>query len=356
MKRCSAPSSRPTPRAEPLGGIAAVRTVKRAFALSWSTAAFVLLLACDRGVYVAGRSGEPLHVVGVSVGPDRPWRDGDPIVVAFDRYLDPRTATRQSLVVLDASSQPVANPLVIYDPETRTITLQNPSAGTDSWLLLDQPYSLLLGIPAEGQLLGGVRALDGGTLTPDQALRIPFFARARAAPTPTPPPPVSYCERIQPLLTRACARCHDGSISGLDLRSARGVETTARGHLARGAAQGGWPNPTPSTPRFGEGAALLDPPNAATSYLLAKVLAAPIGNEPSRAECTSRAQEELPPDVTMLPDPGDAERALLHSFLQGEVMPPPGVAEAPLSLHERRLLSRWIREGAALETCRSSCP
>lgn len=336
MKRCCAPSSRRTRRAELL-------------------ALGACLLGCDRGVYVPGVAAEPVHVVGVSVGPDRPWRDGDPIVIAFDRYLDPRTATRQAVLLVDGFGSPAPNPLVLYDPETRTLTLANAASGPDSWLVLDQPYTLLIGIPNPGELIGGVRALDGGTLSADQALRIPFFARARAAPAPAAPAPVGYCEEIQPLLTRACARCHDGSTAGLDLRSAEAVADTALGELARGAARGALPAPTPATARFGDGFALLDPPNAASSYLLAKVLAAPLGAGASRASCTGPARAELPPDVTVLADPGERERALLHSFLQGETMPPPGAPEAPLSLDERRLLSRWIREGAPLAQCSDTC-
>ena len=297
----------------------------------------------------------PLHVVGVSVGPDRPLHAGESIVVAFDRYLDPRSATRQSFAVLDAFGTLTANPLVIYDPETRTVTLSSATADPTDWLLVDQPYTLLLGIPPAGQFLGGARALDGGTLTADQTLLVPFFARAQSTP-PAPPPAVSFCEQVQPLLRTACARCHDGTTSGLDLRSGEGIFTTALGKLAHGSARGALPTPAPGSDVFGAGNALLDPPSAATSELLTTVLARGLGTGASRAFCNEPAAAEPAPNVTLLADPGEAERERLEGLLPGGPMPPPDAPEAALSLDERRLLSRWIREGAALQPCSATCP
>ena len=349
MKRSCAPSSRRTPRAELFARRTLGALCRGALALGFA--------ACDRGVPIPDVDPAPLRVVDVSVGPDRPWRAGDAIVIAFDRYLDPRTATRQSFAVVDGFNTLTANPLVIYDPETRTVTLANAGADGEAWLPLDQPYTLVIGIPQAGELLGGVRGLDGGTLTADQTLRVPFFARAALEADSGEPvtQPVSYCEQVQPLFTRACARCHDGTASGLDLRSAAGVRSTALGVIARGATRGALSSPTPSTAIFGQGAALVDPPSAATSYLLSKVLAREPGAGESRASCTEPPRPEPLPKVAVLADPGPEERARLHSFLQGEAMPPPGSAEAPLDLDERRMLSRWIREGAPTASCSSTC-
>ncbi len=337
MKRSCAPSSRRTPTAELLVvcfGVAAI--------------------GCDRGVPVPATRTRPVHVVGVSVGPDRPLGQGDAIVVAFDRYLDPRTATRQSFAVVDGFGASTPNPLVVYDPETRTVTLASATASPEDWLLVDQPYTLLLGIPKPDQFLGGVRALDGGTLTPEQSLRIPFFVRARTTDAAVVVP-VDYCEQVQPLLTKACARCHDGSTSGLDLASADGVASTALGKLSRGSARDALPIPAPATSVFGASSALLDPPSAATSALLSSVLARDIGTMDSRAFCTDMLRPEPVPPLPILADPGPAERDFFQSLLPGGPMPPPDAAEVPLSLDERRLLSRWIREGAALAPCTGVC-
>lgn len=338
MKRSCDPSSRRTPRAERARG--------RVFVFACG------LAACDRGVALAPEDVRPVHVVDVNVGPGKPLQLGDAIVVSFDRYLDPSSATRQSFAVLDGFGQLTATPLIAYDPETRTVRI---SAAGDSWLLADQPYTLVLGIPAAGEELGGVRGLDGGTLTPEQNLRIAFFARARHTEA-SADAPVSFCEHVRPLFARACVGCHDGSTSGLDLRSAASIQRTAIGKLARG--QNRLATAEPSGLSF-ENAALLAPPSAATSYLLSKVLL----REPSSAEAAqSRAFCTDPPppaertEVTVKDDPGDQERALLGTFVAGQAMPPPDSAVPALSLHERRLLSRWIREGAPLDSCSESCP
>lgn len=314
----------------------------------------LVAVGCDRGVPTPPPQSEPVHVVGVSVGPDRPLPQGEPIVVAFDRYLDPRTATRQSFAIVDAFGSLTPNPLVLYDPETRTVTLANATASAEDWLLVDQPYTLVIGIPQPDQLLGGVRALDGGTLTRDQALVVPFFVRAPRPPTPAAAP-VDYCEQVQPLFAKACTRCHDGSTSGLDLRTAEGVARTALRQPSRGGSRGAVPAPTPATEVFGAGNALLDPPSAATSALLSTVLAREIGGGDSRAFCTDAPRAEPVPPVTLLADPGPVERSFFESLLPGGAMPPPDAPEAPLSLDERRLLSRWIREGAGLAPCPTTC-
>lgn len=340
MKRSCAPSSRRTRRADP----------ERSLAL----AAVAALAACDRGVPEPATEVEPVHVLGVSVGDGRPLYDGDAIVISFDRFLDPRTATRQSFAVVDAFNTLTPNPLVIYDPATRTVTLAS-AEPEHEWLVPDQPYTLILGIPAPGQFLGGVRGLDGGTLTPDQNRTIGFFARSRPAPPPAEPP-VSFCEQVQPLFAKACVRCHDGSTSGLDLRDAAGIRATALGVAAHGGNRAALPGPTPPTEIFGQGAALLDPPSAGTSYLLSTVLAREPGSEPSRAFCTAPARATPLPPVPFLDDPGPVERERLASYLGGSAMPPPDAAEAPLTPDERRLLSQWIREGASVQPCSTSCP
>ena len=306
------------------------------------------LIACDRGVPIPADDTQALHVIDVNVGPNKPLILGDAIEIAFDRYLDPATATRQSFAVLDGAGALTPTPQVDYDPETRTVRI---TAASDPWLQLDQPHTLIIGIPREGEILGGVRGLDGGTLTPEQNLRVAFMVRA-GRPRPQAPP-VSFCEHIQPLFVRACASCHDGSTIGLDLRDARGIERTALGKVARTSVT----SPLPQATSVGVGnATLLTPPSAATSYLFDKIMLHPPSTAESRALCTQQndAVEEAH-SVQIVDDPGDAERALLGERVQGMAMPPADSGIAPLSLHERRLLSRWIREGSPLATCTERC-
>ncbi len=306
------------------------------------------LLACDRGVPIPGDDVAPLHLVDVNIGPQRALILGDPIELAFDRYLDPASATRQSFAVVDGFGTLAPTPQVDYDPETRTVRI---SAASDPWLLADQPYTLIVGIPQPGEFLGGVRGLDGGTLTPDQNLRIAFMVREGQARAPSPP--VSVCEQIQPLLTRACASCHDGTTLGLDLRDADGLQRTALRKVARGSVTS--PLSQPTGVGFGN-ATLLAPPSAATSYLLDKILLHAPGTHESRASCTQPQTQDEPLAVQIIEDPGDIERARLRERVHGMAMPPTDSGIAPLSLHERRVLSRWIREGSPLATCTETCP
>lgn len=342
MKRSSRPSSRPTPRAEPLCGLLLVAACS--------------LLGCDRGAEPSSEAARPLRVQSLNVGADRPLYVGDPIVVGFDRYLDPRTATRQSAVVLDGFGALAGTPLVSYDPELRTLSILDPGQGDDFWLQADQPYTLFLGVPEPGSLSGGVRALDGGTLDPrQQPQRIAFFVRARPAelPPPSRPAPVDYCEEIQPLLTRSCgmASCHDGSAMGLDLRSAAGLRDTAVRKLARGTASGARPDGNEVVGGVGRDALLIDPGGAATSYLFTKVQAAHYGDGDSRAFCTSPARPATAGSV----DVDEQERALLDAMLGGTPMPPPRSGIPPWTRAERQLFSRWLLEGAALAECSNAC-
>lgn len=323
--------------------------------MSWRPLALAMVVgaavACDRGALPELPELRPVAVIDVNVGPGKPLARGGSLVVSFDRYLDPRTATRQSIAVLDGFGSFTEPAIVQYDPEARTLRLwgQDPN-----WLLVDQPYSLLIGVPAEGQFYGGVRALDGSTLVPARELRVPFFVRdLSVAETPTP---VSFCEQVQPLLRSACASCHDGSTSGLDLRDANGIRRTALGVIAKSNASHA--SSQPSGLGFSN-AAILAPPNAGTSLLLNKVLLrAPsaAGLDRSRAVCDEPPRAEPALEIATLDDPDDSERALLGELVGGLPMPPPDSDVEPLSLHERRLLSRWIREGAQLDVCAERCP
>lgn len=318
------------------------RTGAALFAFAW------LESACDvpdygfsdAGVPLRGDAGlAPLELVGNSVS-DRILGEGEALEFSFNRYLKPSTAIRQSFAVRDAFSQGVQAPLVQYDPVTRIVRIENPEPRPSDWLLPDQPYTLILGVPELGVDLGGFRAIDEATLPRGRV----FGFQTRGASRASEPIAPDFCGTVLPTLRDKCATCH-GVQDALDLSSSAGIQR-AIGSIARGSVRGAGGTVSPGK-HFGEDMALIEPGNPASSYLLYKVLLSPSG---TRASAHCGTPLELPaPTIAYTQDVSGSERTTLHTFIAGDPMPP--VRENALTFDERRALSHWIQSGARISDC-----
>jgi len=334
----------------------------------------MIVAACDGGhPHNESVVGPPIFITGVSVGPDRPMPEDGVITVAFDRYLLPSTVTRQSFSLTDASNQNVTSgllPTVSYDPVARTVTLARQIAGRP-WLTKNLTYKLFLGIPEDDSDLGGVRAIDRATLSPNQTLEIAFTV-GEPNGVGTGEPTLDLCRDVTPIFIDKCssALCHgDGNqaAAGLVLTTSSGLANTAISRVAQGANTGA----VAGTPRtagsvFGIDMPLIDPGNPGNSWLLYKVALAKIPEQPLPAPnvtCAAQAQEPSPPPfvplVPVSPMTSDADRAALDNAVLGAQMPYPsvdvtGYGQQALTFDERENLRLWIAQlkpGAPLPEC-----
>jgi hypothetical protein len=297
------------------------------------------------------------------------------IQIAFDRYLLPSTAIRQSVALLDGNDNPLAQdlaPLVEYDPIARTITLSNPRAPAP-WLTIGQLYKVELGIPQQGSELGGVRAIDGATLDPNQERRIAFFVGAAA--NKPPEPPIRFCRDVLPIFAHKCNSigCH-GSLpgdpfavaAGLHLQTSDAVRATAIGRVAQGASTNGPSAPPEVTNRvFGINMAIVKPGDPGNSWLLYKVELAPppvidTGVNPLTI-CGGPPVGPAPaPYAPLAPArlvADSLEREILSDYVLGREMPyprfpvPQSSEEQALTFTERETLRLWIAQGAEVQQC-----
>jgi hypothetical protein len=313
-------------------------------------------VACDAGqrdVDVPFPGAAPLRVIAVNVATSKTLPADGAIEISFDRLLKPASAVRQSFVLRDAFGANVDPPLVTYEPVTRTLRIASPRPPGVEWLLPDQPYVLALGIPRDGEELGGFRAVDNATLE-TRAARVFAFTATRATGTRAEPN-IAYCTHIEPLLRARCARCHraDDATSGLDLASAAGI-TASLGRTARVLASQGNANAGTAPGRIFPGdMPILTPGNPAQSFLLYKVLLRPPApDETSVPPCGGTPYEPRRPGVAYLSDLGPTDREALRDLTPGGVMPPEG--HDALTHRERVALSDWIASGAPTRTC--ACP
>jgi hypothetical protein len=317
--------------------------------------------------------GPPVEILGVSVGPERPFPHDGVIEIAFDRYLLPSTVTRQSITIVDSANEPLPPskaPLIVYDPVGRTVTLEGPS---DGWLQEDLTYKLVLGVPAGDAELGGVRAIERATLRAEQRRE---FAFKVGPPAATSLPSVSFCRDVLPIFAQKCGSpsCHgsyDHAASGLVLATSEGVSFTALGRIAQGSNTGGRTrNPPAPGPRFGVDMPLIDPGNPGNSWLLYKVDVAPPPATvrpfaPPTYACSGGLREPTATFVLPRLAPGaqtyasEAERVRLSELILGRAMPFPvsssgGYADEALTFDEREKVRLWIKRlapGAALPEC-----
>lgn len=354
------------------------------------------LAACDQGKQADQRIGGPqISVVGVNVGLDRPMPADGVVQIAVDRYLLPSSVNRQSLTIVDANNQAVTAdkaPIIVYDPVARTVTVGAPSVGP--WLTPGQPYKLVVA-------LGGLKAIDGAGLAPNQPLLKPltkdiFAVEFVVAGTPSadagPPgmpvtteegvtadlPKVDFCRDVFPIFFLKCGgpQCHGAgntAAASLVLDSQIGIERTAINQVAQGSNVGPIAGTPPSEARRVFGAdmpiisrhASLASGSPGNSWLMYKVemAAQPVSQEPRPAlECDGRVEPGAAPSYRPLaPQPrpyaDDLERSILSDHVLGREMPFPvpqtggDYTASPLTFDERELIRIWIATGSKTTDC-----
>jgi hypothetical protein len=280
-----------------------------------------------------------------------------PIEVRFDRYLLPKTATRQSLRVFSGTG--VGAFLVpTYDVVERVVTYR-PSYG--SALLPGLLYTVVLPRPDKDQQGYGFRAYDGAPLAPGTVPLRFSFRTARRVPPPAEPPPASDagCATIDAAL-EAFARsgctssgCHAGNdaVLGLRLDSADGLRTTALSRVAHETDVGATPGQALVDPsRFGVGMPIVDPGSPATSYLLYKLLVNPANFPGEDGGCRSTHRAELPPSGCFGPSLGE-QRRLRDWFVAADPMPPDGAGVGGSGGDDLRTIQDFILLGAGTPEC-----
>jgi hypothetical protein len=335
------------------------------------SAAIGAFASCDAGNQKDQRTiGPAIRILGLSVGDGRPMPADGVIQIAFDRYLDPATITRQAIAIADGANQALAPdlaPLVVYDPIARTVTLAPPK---QPWLTQGQPYKIFFSMEADG-----LRAIDRAKLWDGQPLAYAFVV---GPPANRPlEPPVSFCRDVLPIFYAKCnvPTCHgsgDRAAASLVLDTSAGVANTALNRVAQGAntgpRAGAGQSPQPGRP-FGVDMPLIDPGNPGNSWLLYKIeLGAPprtdVAQNPGYA-CTTGLLEpkttfDFAPLVPQAQRSADAtERAILHDFVLGREMPFPlpavqGYEDSPLTFEEREKIRIWIQslpKGASVPEC-----
>lgn len=298
------------------------------------------------------------------------------IQIAFDRYLDPLTVSRQSFLVRDAFGQFINPPVVSYDPVAMTATLSSPNPVGTPWLIEGQPYTLELGIYDVDAGSGGVRSITGASLDPAQS-RLIGFNVGPAGGVPFSEPKTNFCADVLPIFLNKCSAgtCHGSSANAaasLVLTTSKGVSFTAISRVAQGANTG--PRSglgTPAQNVFGIDMPIVDPGNPGNSWLLYKVLLARLptidGGAPGAIACSGSADGAVPapaasyaPLVATAPASETALHELSDSVL-GREMPYPAAkptfnSQLPLTQDERQRIRLWIAQGATVPECGTCSP
>jgi hypothetical protein len=326
-------------------------------------AAATLLAACDAGTpHDQATLGPAINVVAsrTNIEPDDAYTLDQPIRLGFDRFLDPSTVVRQSILLEDSSENIVSNALIAYDPVTLTVTLR-PMAG-QAWLTAGRQYRVVVSVPSfEGGSPFGLRAIDGATL----AVPATLIFTAGAAGTGTgattgssAATTTTFCASILPEFGNACAYagCHAPQTStrgfdaaaplGLDLSSPAGVRATAIGQVADESNTGpraAVATQVPGAP-FGIDMPVIMPGEPGYSWLLYKMLLAVPHSEDAGTAGGSPVSDD--------------ERTRLSNFILGQQMPYPtfddggavdqGAQNYAFTETQLEQLSAWIAGGAPI--------
>jgi hypothetical protein len=297
-----------------------------------------------------------------------------PVILQFNRFLNPYTVTRQTIRLLDSSGAPFADAVIDYDPVLLQVRLSNPGGG-QMWFVEGQTYqvSMAAATPATatgmgtGPSSGGVQAIDNATFA-QMTTTIEFTVGPPGAPfvEPTmhfcadvwpffkgpliqPPPIIAGSPPPPPYNAAACGspNCHGAPQStmvtprfptgksepaqGLVLDTPTDVAETAIGKVANESNVGASASAGPAGSIFGIDMPIIDPGtngtgDPANSWVMYKVLLGePLPesmNQIPVVACnafstTTSYQAGVSPVIT------DAERARLSNFIPGREMPYP---------------------------------
>ena len=274
------------------------------------------------------------------------------IELRFDRYLLPKSAVRQSILLstgnvpFDCHQAPCLQP--VYDVVERVVSFRLAEGALLAPGLL---YHVELTSPLDGDDTRGFRAFDGAPLSTTNAVPLKWsFFTARATPTPPLPPAAPTCNDALGALSRSgcsSAGCHSGGDApmGLRLDSGEALRETAIAHVAHEADTGpisGQPLVDPA--RFGTGMPVIDPGAPGTSYLMYKLLVGPA----NFGACETKYEVGLPSGICPAPSPAERTR-LLDWFVRLEPMPLGGTLVGTRETLD--LLQGFILAGSQAGTC-----
>ena len=341
---------------------------------------------CDLGPFHNQTStGPPIVLVSSNLAT---YTVDQPVVLSFNRFLDPNTVSRQSIALDDSSGNSVMAPLLAYDPVTLTVTLSNPTPGA-AWLTVGQQYRVIIGVPSYEGGPGapfGLQAIDGATLA--APLTQTFTAGAAAMPPASGPPTIEFCRDIfTPIFAYSCgySGCHgpghleagqsiDGGSGyarlGLDLSSPQGVLATALNQVADESNTGPLASVASQTIGgvWGVNMPIIAPGQPGNSWMMYKtLLATPAGPD---AEADPFYVDSGIADAA---DPGPvhstyglglvspvtaSEKVILANYVLGNQMPFPGPSQpdpsvGSLTQGDIERLSLWIAQGAVTP---ATCP
>jgi len=252
------------------------------------------------------------------------------------------------------------SPIVSYDPVLRTVRVSSPNPQGGAWLLQDQPYEIVLGVPSDAGEQFTLRAIDGAPLDTGILSRRQFAFLTKAPNLQARRTPMDFCRDVFPTFAKYCGDCHSAGqaqapAAALLLDTGEGVWRTTVGQIAKGANTGGRAgNPGPPPAVFGVDMALVDPGSPGTSWLLYKMMMQG-ERHPLGWTCAGyRPPAQLVTQGSIASDLDDAERVRLSNLMTGQAMPPPGSVSTP-SLDELERVSEWIAQGARTDVCSGGC-
>ncbi|MCB9589791.1 MAG: Ig-like domain-containing protein [Polyangiaceae bacterium] len=338
---------------------------------------------CDQGEPALDTSrGPALHVVATFPAPgtgtdcqSAPNCEGVPlntdIELRFDRYLDPASAIRQSVLLYSTTPDGAIFLQPEYDVIERVVRFR---LFENDRLQPSTLYTFEFVTPTDDSS-GGFRAFDGAPIEAgDVPLKFNFFT-GTADETKPAEPAVPDCRQILNLFRgdrAGCSGCHvstpegrggcdpgqapDPSTGeciavprqGLDLSTLTGVERTALNQVAHQTQIG--PNadtPLENPGRVGVQMPIIDQQRPENSYMMYKLLRNESNFIDGAAPGTSNYRVALP-GGNLAPDAAERDR-LREWFVRLDPMPAQGFS---LELSELRALQAWIRAGADLDACK----
>jgi hypothetical protein len=298
----------------------------------------------------------PANGAGTACGPDAADDCGvpydAPIEIRFDRFLLPKSSTRQALRVYSGTPAQALFLVPEYDVVERVVTFR-PAYGAS--FAPGLVYRVELVTPGENENGYGFRAFDGAPLVQEGStpLRFSFRTSQVKANEATPPVAPTCKDAIDAFARNGCTSCHaaGSAAMGLALDSGPGLRQTAVSHVSHEVEGPEVNDVLVDAPRFGLGLALLEPGSPSRSYLVYKLLVNPANFTPSGDAgdaCTSTHHVLPSSDPCGRPTDDEVSR-LANWFVRADPMPPVGAL--PGGLQDLRFLTEFIRGGADTDSC-----